>query len=89
VERFITFDDAALLRRLDHLDRTEADLQRRVAARMSQVDAEGRWLQSDPLFQQLSSVLERVRDDMRETEAELLRRGRVPAARKVALEGAV
>lgn len=89
MKRFAGFEDAALLGRLERLDRAEADLQKRVAARISQVDAEGRWVRSDPVFQQLSSTLKRVRDDMRETEEELLRRGRVSAEREVALEETV
>lgn len=88
VKRFAGFEDAALLGRLERLDRAETDLQKRVAARISQVDAEGRWLRSDPLFQQLSSALKRVRLDMREAEQELLRRGSVSAVREVVLESA-
>jgi len=84
MKRFAAFEDAALLGRLQRLDRAETDLQKRVAARISQVEAEGRWLRSDPVFQQLSSALKRVRDDMCETEEELMRRGGVSAARQVA-----
>ena len=88
MKRFAGFEDAALLGRLERLDRAETDLQKRVAARISQVDAEGRWLRSDPLFQQLSSALKRVRLDMREAEQELLRRGSISAVREVVLESA-
>ena len=84
VKRLERYEDAALFDRLERLDRAEVDLQKRVAARMSQLDAEDRWVRSDPLFQQLSSVLKRIREDMRETEEELLLRGRISAARKVA-----
>ena len=84
MKRFAAFEDAALLSRLERLDHAETDLQKRVAARISQVEAEGRWLRSDPVFQQLSSILKRVRGDMRETEEELMRRGGVSAARQVA-----
>ena len=86
MKRFAGFEDVALLDRLERLERVETDLQKRVAARISQIDAEGRWLRSDPVFQQLSSTLKRVRDDMHETEEELLRRGRVSAERGVSLE---
>jgi hypothetical protein len=51
---------------------------------MSQLDAEGRWVRSDPLFQQLSSALKRARAEMRETEEELLRRGSRVAVKKAA-----
>ena len=78
------YEDVALFDRLERLERAEVDLQKRVAVRMSQLDAEDRWVRSDPLFQQLSSVLKRIREDMRETEEELLLRGRISAARKVA-----
>ena len=84
MKRLERYEDAALFDRLERLDRAEVDLQKRVAARMSQLRTEDRWIPSDPLFQQLSSVLKRIRDDMRETEEELLLRGRISAARKVA-----
>ena len=84
VKRFEKFEDAALFDRLENLDRAEVDLQKRVAARMSQLRVEDRWVPSDPLFQQLSGVLKRIRDDMREAEEEVLLRGRISAARKAA-----
>ena len=82
--RFRAFEDFALLNRLERLDRAEGNLQQRVAKQISQLEAEGRWVRSDPVFQQLSSTLKRVRDDMRETEEELLLRGRRIAAKKAA-----
>ena len=84
MKRFAAFEDAALLGRLERLDRAERDLQQRLANRISQLEAQGRWARSDPLFQQLSSTLKKVRDDMRETEEELLRRGSRSAAKKAA-----
>jgi hypothetical protein len=84
MERFRAFEDVALLSRLERLDRAERDLQQRVARRMSQLDAEGRWVRSDQLFQQLSSALKRARAEMRETEEELLRRGSRVAVKKAA-----
>jgi hypothetical protein len=74
MERFSAFEDAALLRRIERLERAEHDLQKRTMARMSQVEADGRWLRSDPQYQHLSSVLKKVREDLRDTEDEFLRR---------------
>ncbi|HEX2825852.1 MAG TPA: hypothetical protein VHP37_05870 [Burkholderiales bacterium] len=71
---YAAFEDSALRDRLERLDEAEADLQKGLAARMSQGHAEQRWLRTDPLFQQLSASLQRVRADMRGTEEELLRR---------------
>ena len=84
MERFKAFSDAAIIARLERLDRAETALQQTMAKRISQVEAEGRWLRSDPVFQQLSSALKRVRSDMCETEEELMRRGRVATVKKVA-----
>jgi hypothetical protein len=74
MKRFSAFEDAALLHRVERLERAEQDLQQRTTARILQVDAEGRWLRSDPQYQRLSSVLKKVREDLRETEKEILRR---------------
>jgi hypothetical protein len=84
MRRFTAFEDAALTGRLERLDRAESDLQQRIAKRVSQLEAEGRWIRSDPMFQQLSATLKRVRDDMRETEQELLRRGLGAAEKQAA-----
>ena len=81
MKRFAAFEDAALLRRLEYLDQAEIDLQKRVAARMAVVDSEPRWLRTDSAFQQLSSTLKQLRNDMRETEEELLRRDMASARR--------
>lgn len=75
MERFSAFDDAALLHRIDRLERAEHDLQQEMMARISRADAEGRWVRSDPHYQSLSSVLKKVRDDLLDTENEFLRRG--------------
>lgn len=83
MNRFSAFEDAALLHRIERLERAEQDLQQRTMARVSQVEAEGRWLRSDPQYQRLSSVLKKVREDLRDTEKEILRRN-VSATRKAA-----
>jgi hypothetical protein len=74
MKRFSAFEDAALLRRIERLERAENDLQQRALARIAQVDAERRWLMSDPQYRHLSSTLVKVRDDLRETHEELVRR---------------
>jgi uncharacterized membrane protein YfbV (UPF0208 family) len=83
MNRFSAFEDAALLHRIERLERAEQDLQQRTMARISQVEAEGRWLRSDPQYQRLSSVLKKVREDLRDTEKEILRRN-LSAAQKAA-----
>jgi hypothetical protein len=83
MNRFSAFEDAALLHRRERLERAEHDLQQRTAARVLQVEAEGRWLRSDPQYQRLSSVLKKVREDLRDTEKEILRRN-ASAAQKAA-----
>ncbi|MCC7079842.1 MAG: hypothetical protein IT530_04155 [Burkholderiales bacterium] len=82
--RFSAFEDGALLNRLKRLDRAEKDLQKKVTMRIWQLEADDRWVRTDPLFRQLSSTLAKVCNDMRETEAELLRRGSLVAAKKAA-----
>ena len=82
MNRFSAFEDAALQRRIERLERTEHDLQQKVMTRILKVEAEGRWLRSDPQYQHLSSVLKKVREDLRDTEDELVRRA--PAMRQTA-----
>lgn len=72
--RFSGFEDAALLQRIERLERAERDLQQRAVARASNVELEGRWLGSDPEYRHLSYVLRKVREDLRDTEDEFLRR---------------
>jgi hypothetical protein len=74
MNRFSAFEDTALLHRIERLERAEQDLQQRTMARVAQVEAEGRWLRSDPQYQRLSSVLKKVREDLRDTEKEISRR---------------
>ena len=71
LERFSAFEDAALLHRVERLERAEHDFQQRTMRRVSQVHAEGRWLRSDPQYQHLASLLKRVWHDLRDTEDEL------------------
>jgi hypothetical protein len=81
MSRFSGFEDAALLRRIERLERAELGLQRRAMARASRAEAEGRWLGSDPEYRYLSSVLKKVREDLRDTEDEFLRRNPVAMKR--------
>ena len=74
MNRFSAFEDAALLRRIERLERAEQDLQQRTMARIAQVDAQSRWLTSDSHYRHLSATLRKVRDDLRETNQELVRR---------------
>jgi hypothetical protein len=82
MNRFSAFDDEALLRRIELMERMEHDLQQRIMARVRMVEAEGRWLRSDPQYQHQSFVLKKVREDLRDTEDELVRRA--PALRQTA-----
>lgn len=77
------FSDAALLHRIKRLEGAERDLQQRAMARASTAEAEGRWPGSDPEYRHLSSVLQKVRKDLRDTENEYLRRS-APATRRAA-----
>jgi hypothetical protein len=83
MKRFSAFEDTALLHRIRRLERAEQDLQQRTTARVSQIETEGHWLRSDPQYQRLSSVLKKVREDLRDTEKEILRRN-LSAAQKAA-----
>jgi hypothetical protein len=74
MEQFSAFEDAALLGRIKRLERAEKDLQQRTMMRISRVEAEGRWLRSDPQYQNLSSILKKVHEDLHDTEEEFLRR---------------
>lgn len=84
MEQFRAFEDPALEGRLKRSRRAEQDLQERVLTRISQVEADGRWLRSDPLYQRLSSILKKVQVDMREIEHELIRRGAASPPRALA-----
>ena len=74
MERFISFEDHALKARVERLKRAQQDLQQRITTRTSQVLIEQRWLRSDPLYQQLSSILRNVVNNLHEADQELLRR---------------
>jgi hypothetical protein len=73
VNRFTTVELSHLNSRIASLKRAEQDLSTRVANRMAEVENEGRWLESDPMYQSLSSALGSVRRDLRDAEHELLR----------------
>jgi hypothetical protein len=78
VEHFAAFEDDALNGRLQRQKRAEQDLVQRIATRISQVDAEGGWLRSDPLYQRLALALSKVREDLQLTQDEVSRRSGAP-----------
>ena len=57
--------DDALQSRVARLKVEEQDLAGRVSKRMAALEAEDRWHKSDPLYQRLSSVLEGIREALR------------------------
>ncbi len=74
MEQFRGFEDRALQARVERLRRSSRELAERVQTRMSQVEIERRWLRSDPLYQRLSAILKKVREDLADAERELSRR---------------
>ena len=80
MERFSAFEDGALRGRLKRLKRAELDLRDKVRQQIARLEAQDRWLRSDPLFQRLSSSLNEVWRNIRDTEQELLRRSGSPLA---------
>lgn len=74
MKRFIAFEDSALNGRFSRLQKSQADLEGRVHARIAEAEREGRWVPSDPMYQRLSSALKQVRRDLRDVEEEQLRR---------------
>jgi uncharacterized membrane protein YccC len=83
MERFAAFEDSALQARLKRLRRAELELKERLQARLTQAEAEGRWVPSDPIYQRLSSVLRQVRNDLLDTEREHLRRTATAAEKRL------
>ena len=71
---FRMLEDAALQSRIGRLKLEEQDLAERVIKQMAALETENRWHKSDPLYQRLSSVLQRVREDLGDAEQELARR---------------
>lgn len=67
--------DAALLDRIERLERAEHCLQQSAMALVSRAEAEGVWQRSNPSYRYLSSLLTKVRGDLLKTENEFLRRG--------------
>ena len=80
MERFSAFEDEALRGRLKRLKRAELDLRDKVRQQIARLEAQDRWLRSDPLFRRLSSSLNEMRGNIRDTEQELLRRAGSPRA---------
>jgi uncharacterized membrane protein YccC len=74
MNRFRAFEDGPLRARLERLRHSESDLLERVQASIDAAERAGRWAPSDPLYQRLSSVLQKVRRDLRETGEEQQRR---------------
>lgn len=74
MKRFAAFENDALKARLVRLQRAEADLDERIRQCVEHAQAQGRWVRSDPLYQRLVGVVSRVRNEIRDTEAELARR---------------
>jgi hypothetical protein len=71
---FETLEATDLESRIVRLRREERDLSGRVARQLAWLENGGRWYQSDPLYQRLSSVLNTVRQDLLDAENEALRR---------------
>jgi len=74
VNCFGMLEDAALQSRVGRLKVEEQGLAERVAKQMAALETANRWHKSDPLYQRLSSVHRRVREDLRNAEQELARR---------------
>ena len=74
MSRLSGFENAALLQRIKRLEGAERNLHQRAMLRASRAEAEGRWPGTDPEYRHLSSVLKKVRQDLRDTEDEYLRR---------------
>ncbi len=77
--RLAAFEDSALLVRLRRLGRAELDLQDRIQTRIRQAELDGFWVSSDPIYRRLAATLRQVRNGLRDTEQEQLRRA-IPSA---------
>ncbi len=75
MKHLTTLGDAALLDRIERLDREEHVLLQSAMARVSRAEAEGVWVGSDPSYRYLSAHLTKVRDELLKAENEFLRRG--------------
>lgn len=75
MKHLTTLGDAALLDRIERLDREEHVLLESAMARVSRAEAEGVWVWSDPSYRYLSAHLTKVRDELLKAESEFLRRG--------------
>lgn len=74
MKRFAAFETSAVSARLGRLTRAEQDLQARIAARVSEVEALGGWVRTDARHQHLTGVLATVRKALDDTRQELGRR---------------
>jgi len=74
MERLSRLGDAALLERIERLERAEQMLQQTAIARVTQAEASGALRRADRGSACLSSALRKVRHDLLETEDEFLRR---------------
>ena len=80
MDRFDVLHDAALLHRVERLQRTESDLQQTAMAAASRIEAEGRWPGGDPVYRHLSYALKRIRKDLLAIEHEYMRRSAMKRA---------
>jgi hypothetical protein len=74
MERFNAFSDAALLERIERLDSAEHELQQAAVTSALRAELHGRAPNESPRSTGLLAALEEVRENIRRTEAELLRR---------------
>ena len=72
--RFAAYENTALRARMERLQRAERDLQERVRFRIAEAETAGRWVPSDPIYQNLTSTLRQVRSEMHDTGREYQRR---------------
>ncbi len=74
MERFAAFENATLQSRMQRLLRAERDLETRIQFRMAEIEADGRWVPSDPIYQRLAAVLRQVRGELRDIGREYMER---------------
>jgi hypothetical protein len=74
MQRFVALSDAALLQRIDGLDRAEHELHQGAMKQVLQAEARGRMVSADPHHQLLAAAIKESGEDMRAIEEELLRR---------------
>jgi hypothetical protein len=74
MEQYGGFSDATLLRRIERLDQEERDLHQGVMDRALKAEDQGRPTKSDAQYGPLLAATKCVHEEMRDIEAELLRR---------------